>query len=79
VWEKLVGGVLGLVTVAILGYVALDIFTFAVSSPAALEPGDPFYNAQHGFLPIVAGYFPYLIGGAGLVLTALAELLARGR
>lgn len=79
VGDKLVGGILTLIAASIIGYVALDIFAFAVSSPAALEPGDPFYNTQHGFLPMIAEHIHLLIGGAGLVLTALAGLFARGR
>lgn len=79
VGDQIIKGVLGLIVVGILGFVALDVFSYAVSSPVALEPGDPLYKRQSDLLPTISGFFPLLVGGGSLVLAALVLLARRGR
>lgn len=77
--DNLIGAIIGLVIVGCVAFISLYLFGGMVSSSLALEPGDPYYITQRGLILAMANNLHRFVGGIGLVVTALAGLLALGR
>ncbi|OYR42890.1 hypothetical protein [Halorubrum sp. Eb13] len=73
--DRIIQFIVGAVGTAIMVLVVIAVFSHLLASPAALQPGDPFYPVQHDLVETVATVLPWLVPGAiGAAAVVLAIL-----
>ncbi|GGC49830.1 hypothetical protein [Haloferax sulfurifontis] len=73
--DRLFQYVVGAVGTTIMVLVVIVFFDTLLASPAALQPGDPFYPVQQNLVETVATILPWLVPGAiGAAIVVVATL-----
>ena len=62
--NRIIDFVIGAIATTIAAYVVLYVFGTLLSSPVALNPGDPFYPIQQSLVQTVAWALLLLVPGA---------------